>query len=204
MKHAVIFDIDDTLLHSMADDDRLYRRAIQDVLGEVRFRPTLADYEHVSDTGILRQVLEDNRIDDDGTRFDAIRGRFLDSLARHVEENGPFREIEDAGDMLKRLRASEAHAVALATGCWRPSAELKLRTAGFEFEDLPLATADDAVERESIMRHALVSLGGEFRSITYYGDGVWDRRACRQLGWTFRAVGEALDGIRAYHDEFPG
>jgi len=204
MKHAVIFDIDDTLLHSMADDDRLYRQAIHDVLGEVRFRPTLADYAHVSDTGILRQVLEDNAIDDDGSRFAAIRGRFLDALARHVEENGPFREIEGAGDMLRRVRASEAHAVALATGCWRPSAELKLRTAGFEFDDLPLATADDAVERESIMRHALASLGGEFESITYYGDGVWDQRACRQLGWTFRAVGEALDGIRAYHDEFPG
>jgi len=198
--HAVIFDIDDTLLHSMADDDRLYRQAIQEVVGPVRFRASLADYEHVSDTGILQQVLSDNNIA--GDAFEQIRERFLASIEAHVERHGPFREVDGARDALDRLRASRQHAVALATGCWRRSAELKLRTAGFSYEDLPLATADDAVERVGIMQHALASLEGEFASITYYGDGVWDQRACLELGWQFRPVGAALGGIEAYHDEF--
>ncbi len=203
MLHAVIFDVDDTLLHSMADDDRLYRQAIRDVLGEgVRFRETLADYEHVSDTGILRQVLADNRVADAERHFDVIRERFLDALERHVEQHGPFREIEGAREMLERVRAAEQYAVALATGCWRRSAELKLRTAGFELDGIPLATADDAVERVGIMQHALRSLGSDFASVTYYGDGVWDREACRALEWTFRPVGAALGGLMAYHDEF--
>ena len=202
MKHAVIFDIDDTLLHSMEADERLYRQAIADVLGDVHFRDSLADYTHVSDTGILREVLIDNDVADVERHFLAIRRRFLESLQRHVDERGPFREIDGARSMLERLRRSDAHGVALATGCWRPSAEIKLRTAGFAFDELPLATADDAVERVAIMQHALTSLGDGFASVTYYGDGVWDRRACRELGWRFRAVGPALDGLSNFHDEF--
>ncbi|MGB5246913.1 MAG: HAD family hydrolase [Woeseia sp.] len=198
--HAVIFDIDDTLLHSMADDDRLYRAAIRDVIGNVTFRATLADYDHVSDTGILRQVLSDNEIADDV--FEEIRERFLSAIEAFVAANGPFREIAGARDLVNRLRASQQHAVALATGCWRRSAELKLRTAGFAYKGLPLATADDAMERVAIMQHALAALPGEFDSITYYGDGVWDQRACRELGWQFKPVGPALNGIEAFHNEF--
>lgn len=202
MRQAVIFDIDDTLLHSMDADDRLYRQAVRDVLGEVRFRASLADYTHVSDTGILRELLDDNGVEDAERCFGVVRERFLASLERHVSEHGPFREIDGARAMLGRLGQSGAHGVALATGCWRPSAELKLKTAGFELDGLPLATADDAVERVAIMRHALAALGDDFESVTYYGDGVWDRQACRELGWTFVPVGPALGGLSAYHDEF--
>lgn len=201
MKHAVIFDIDDTLLHSMEADDRLYRQAVRDIVGDVRFRDSLADYEHVSDSGILQQVLEDNRIADEDA-FERIRERFLGLLENHVAVNGPFRQIDGAADMLARLRASKTHAVALATGCWRRSAELKLRTAGMQIDDFPLATSDDAIERVAIMRRALDALGREFASITYYGDGLWDLEACRRLGWDFRAVGPALGGLVAFHDEF--
>ena len=59
-RHAVIFDIDGTLLHSAEIDDALYRQSVRDVLGDVRLRPTLADYEYVTDSGILAQIFADN------------------------------------------------------------------------------------------------------------------------------------------------
>ncbi|MDZ7645220.1 MAG: HAD family hydrolase [Woeseiaceae bacterium] len=202
-RHAVIFDIDDTLLHSMADDDRLYREAIVAVAGPVEFRASLADYEHVSDSGILREVLRDNRIEETVGLVDAVRQHFLRSLTSFVSRNGPFREVDGARELLARLGRSKTHAVGLATGSWRPSAELKLATAGFDVDGLPLATSDDAPERTAIMRHALAALGDSSESVTYYGDGVWDRRACEGLGWRFRPVGPALDGIPGFRDEFP-
>lgn len=198
--HAVIFDIDDTLLHSMADDDRLYRAAIREVVGDVEFRASLADYEHVTDAGILQQVLRDNELD--AGFFNEIRERFLDSIEKHVAANGPFQEIDGAREMLGRLQDLDDHLVAFATGCWRRSAELKLRTAGFAVDGLPLASADDAIDRIGIMRHALGSLDGKPASVIYYGDGVWDQRACRELGWRFRAVGPALNGLTSFRDEF--
>ncbi|MFQ5610002.1 MAG: HAD family hydrolase, partial [Woeseiaceae bacterium] len=101
--------------------------------------------------------------------------------------------------MLESLRRSNNHRIAIATGCWRASAKLKLRSARFDTQGIPLATSDDHHDRSRIMLKALSELGAEFESITYYGDGAWDRDACRTLGWAFVPVGPAMNGLESYH-----
>ena len=201
--NAVIFDIDGTLLHSAAVDDALYRRAVRAVLGDVDLRPALHDYPYVTDTGILQQILADNALGGDEALLEEIRSVFVGLLRDHVTAHGPFAEIPGAREYLYSLRASTSHAVAMATGGWRQSAEFKLSSAGFEIEDIPLATSDDHHERTAIMEIALDSLGGRFDSVTYYGDGPWDLQACEQLGWEFVAVGPELGGLEHFHEAAP-
>ena len=196
--HAVIFDIDGTLLHSAAVDDALYREAVRVVLGEVRLRPSLHEYDYITDTGVLSQILADNEISSTRDYEREVRKCFVEFLRGHVESNGPFVEIPGARDILKSLRESASHAVAIATGGWRESAELKLQSAGLDYSDFPLASANDHHERTGIMNVALSQLSGSFESVTYYGDGPWDRRACDELGWKFVPVGPALGGIESY------
>lgn len=195
--HAVIFDIDGTLLNSADVDDALYRQAVRQVLGDVRLRPSLHDYEFVTDTGILRQILDDNRING-GNPLVSVRSTFVDLLRAHVDAQGPFTEIPGARALLARLSASAQHAVAMATGGWRESAELKLQSAEFDYARIPLATSNDHHERAAIMEIALARLDGGFDRVTYFGDGPWDRDACRVLGWEFVAVGPALGGLESY------
>ena len=195
---AVIFDIDGTLLHSAAVDDALYREAVRRVLGEVQLRPSLHAYDYVTDTGVLSQILADNAVPAEREPMHEIKSHFVDLLRCHVEEHGPFVEIPGAGKLLDSLRASETHAVAIATGGWRESAELKLQSAGLDYSSVPLATSNDHHERTSIMELALARLGNHFDSVTYYGDGPWDRDACHALGWQFVAVGPELGGIESY------
>jgi hypothetical protein len=76
---------------------------------------------------------------------------------------------------------------------------LKLVSAGFDLTDVPLATSSDSSDREEIMKSALSRLGAEFESVSYYGDGPWDRDACRALGWNFIGVGAELSGINSYN-----
>ena len=102
--------------------------------------------------------------------------------------------------MLQSLNESDAHAVAIATGGWFESAVLKLDSAGLHRPGIPVATADDSWDRTEIMRIALARLGTGFESVTYYGDGPWDRAACEALGWRFVAVGPALGGLDSYRD----
>ncbi len=202
MRHAVIFDIDGTLLHSSEEDDRLYREAVAQVLGDVRLRPALSDYDPVTDAGILLQIFEDNDIAEDTGRTAAVKEAFFLRLESFVNNHGPFGEMPGAKEIIGRLRNSDTYQVAIATGGWRRSAEMKLKTAGFDIASVPLATSDDATERTAIMELALASIGEEVASVTYYGDGPWDFRACEILGWKFRAVGPALAGISSYDDEF--
>ena len=62
--NAVIFDIDGTLVQSAKVDDELYRQSITSVFGQVQFRPSSSDYEFVTDSGILSQLLDDNGLSD--------------------------------------------------------------------------------------------------------------------------------------------
>lgn len=204
MTHAVIFDIDGTLLESAARDDELYRAAVSSVLGDVRLRAALADYEFVTDTGILLRILDDNGMDRDPQIVEAVRREFETLLREHIRRHGPFAEVPGARSLIRRLSASKDHSVAIATGGWRSTAELKLASSGFEFDGVPLCSADDAVDRRRIMQLALQALGTSVRSVVYYGDGDWDRAACASLEWEFRAVGAGLGGIAHFHDEFTG
>ncbi len=73
------------------------------------------------------------------------------------------------------------------------SAELKLKRAGLPFTAIPFASSNDAVSREDILltaaNRAAEKYATQFASVTYVGDGVWDAKAARELGWRFIGIG---------------
>ena len=198
--HAVVFDIDGTLLQSVEIDDELYKSAVQAVLGNVWFRESLNDYDLVTDSGVLAQLLADNGITIDPVTTTRIKAHFHDALRSHIMANGPFREVPGAKEMLQSLSESCAHAVAIATGSWAESAAIKLESAELIASGIPVATCDDSSDRTEIMQIAVSQLGSGFESITYYGDGPWDQEACKALGWQFVPVGPVLGGLDSYLD----
>ena len=198
--HAVLFDIDGTLLQSASVDDALYRKSVRVILGDVELRQSLDDYDPVTDSAILSQILADNDIPPEPDPTDDIKQRFVRYLEEFISDNGPFVETPGASDYLSALCESDRHAVAIATGGWGDSARLKLASAGLHRADVPLATSDDAHNRAEIMRIALSRLRGTFETITYFGDGPWDRAASAQLGWRFVPVGRELGGLETFRD----
>lgn len=194
---AVIFDIDGTLLHSSGIDGELYGSAIRTVLGPVRLRPNWGAYTHVTDDGILKEVLLDNGLHVTESIVAEVKSAFFDSLWEHLTHHGPIPEVRGARHFVEELRRCGIR-VAYATGGWGVSARMKLQSAEFPLSGVPLVTSDDSEVRVEIMRIALRRLGDGFEEITYYGDGAWDRAAARELGWVFEAVGETLGGITEY------
>ena len=198
--HAVIFDIDGTLLQSASVDDQLYRSALCHVLGPLGFRETLADYDYVSDSGILWQVLSDNDLPSEPDPTPDIVSHFVATLQDYILSNGPFCEVPGARRLLANLKSSRDHYVAIATGGWSASATLKLQSAGFDLADISVSASDNERDRTRIMRAALDRSESDYQSITYFGDGPWDRDACIELGWHFVPVGRALGGLESYSD----
>lgn len=182
----------------MPVDTELYFSSVSQVLGSVSVRNKLSDYDHVTDSGILAQLLDDNGYSVDVEAFATIQAVFLERMERYIKDEGPFRSIDGAVQFVGNARESDDTRIAIATGCWRKTALLKLNSAGFNIDGIPLITSDDCPSRVGIMRIALSKIGDDFESITYFGDAEWDQHACHDLGWRFVAVGPTLGGIQSY------
>lgn len=191
--HLVMFDIDGTLVESHGFDADCFQAAIQDVLG-ISIDTDWEKYDHATDTGILNQVIDGMTLSEDRELVIAsVKRRFIENISDYLNKNG-ISSLQGAADFLSHLMARKDVKLAIATGGWLESAQLKLRAAGLDTQKIPLASSSDHFKRVEIMKIA-ASRCGDFRyeSKTYFGDGAWDLKASRVLGYKFIAVGSRLE-----------
>lgn len=199
MARLVIFDVDGTLTSTTAVDAECYVQALIEELGT----PVDTDwstYRDVTDTGIAFEAYERvGRRTPSYEDLGRLHDRFLSLLSAALTAQ-PARctAVPGAAEIIGRLRSVPGVYLALATGAWKQSVELKLRHCGIPFDGLPLASANDSPSRERILELAVyraLQLAGlnSFTSVTYVGDGTWDVAAARSLGVRF--VGVACDAL---------
>jgi phosphoglycolate phosphatase-like HAD superfamily hydrolase len=189
--HLVMFDIDGTLTETMKVDEECFVRSFNDVFGFADINTDWSHYPRTTDSGIFHDVFT-SRIGRSPTAQETsqFRQHFIQLLAA-ASSQSPFTPVAGADRLLSRLAQGGSHRVSLATGAWRDSAHLKMASAGMCYEDFPSASADDALDRESIIRlsrQRAAERYGRFGSTVYVGDGVWDARACRGIGIPFIGI----------------
>jgi phosphoglycolate phosphatase-like HAD superfamily hydrolase len=202
--HLVVFDIDGTLTDTNVVDGECYWQAVREVLGIVGDQPDWHSFRHVTDAGIAAELcLRHLGREISRAELEAIADRLAALLEAALVEDPIELQIPGAAEILSILATSPEFAVALATGGMRVSAELKLRRAGLAFSSLPMASSSDAVSREDILRiaasRATEKYACQFASFTYVGDGLWDVKSARELGWRFIGIGSGAhaDRLRA-------
>jgi phosphoglycolate phosphatase-like HAD superfamily hydrolase len=192
--HLVIFDIDGTLTDTNLVDGECYWRAVSEVLGLAQEQPEWSDFRHVTDVGIAQELCWRHlRRQLTHAEIDVISNRLVALLEAALNHKNPSEyQIPGAAEILSMLSNSSEFAVALATGGWRRSAELKLRRAGLQFTSMPLASSSNAVARDDILRiaanRAAEQYQTQFTRFTCVGDGLWDLKAARVLGWRFIGI----------------
>jgi phosphoglycolate phosphatase-like HAD superfamily hydrolase len=190
----VIFDVDGTLTQTMEADVECFVRSLAEVCGFSDIDTDWSRYKHATDSGLFQEIYESRAGRSPSSHeISVFRQHFVVLLAQ-VSSGAPFAPVAGAPVLLSRLAASSAHRVALATGAWRDSARLKMRSAGLCYDDYPAASGDDALDREAIIRLSMQRAAeryGRVGNTVYVGDGVWDARACRNLGIPF--IGIAAD-----------
>ena len=201
--HLVMFDVDGTLVDSAGFDAELYSEAVESQLG-VAVDRGWNRYEHVTDSGILEQILRERGLDARRAELgERVQQRFIARVRDYLaEHSASVREIAGARGLIERLQERPDVRVAVATGGWETTARLKLEHVGIRTAGLALASASDATARTAIMRLAewRALQGAAPTRATYFGDGPWDRRASAELGYDFIAVGGAVDHPKACPD----
>jgi phosphoglycolate phosphatase-like HAD superfamily hydrolase len=196
----VMFDIDGTLTDTVKVDKGCFVRSLAEACGFLDIETDWSRYEHATDASIFHEIHEAHTGRPPSVaEVSRFRQHYVDLLARAASESA-FAPIQGAPQLLSGLARSAEHRVSLATGGWRDPARLKMASAGMCFDEYPAASADDAFDRESIMRLSLQRAaersGRPFARTAYIGDGVWDARACRALGIPFIGIGSGVHAAR--------
>ena len=188
----LMFDIDGTLLDSHDVDTRCFVGAVREVTGR-EINTDWAQYEHATDAGILQQFMDDAGLHDQDRIRREVQGVFIDLLDDAVRSE-PVKEIPGAGAFLQHLSTLPKVTVSMATGCWQASAILKLQSAGISYKSFSLSTSDDAIDRVGIMTLSTErATAGQIMPSVYFGDGVWDQKACAAMGIDFVLVGDGVN-----------
>lgn len=198
-----MFDIDGTLVDSHGFDGDLFAEAVRRELG-VRVDQTWQSYRNHTDSGVLDEILRGCvPADERQQAYDRVKACFVGLVEGYIANQAEgLKPIPGAPDLIARLRSIAGVVVAVATGGWRETAELKLRSVGIAFEGLPFATCADAAARTEIMQSAerRASVSGRFARRTYFGDAPWDKRASADLGYDFVAIGDRVQHPRAFEN----
>lgn len=189
MSGLVVFDIDDTLAHTAQYYDAYFYAALEGVVGPGHVHHNLGSWTHVTDEGIVREVMAAALGEWSTEQRDAIKA---DYIARMRTNYATQPAVAGASDLLTHLRENTDWKIALATGNWHGPAVIKLESAGIDIADAPLGACDDRPSRTEVMEYALTTsqthYGQEFKRVVYAGDASWDVRASRDLGWPFVGV----------------
>lgn len=183
-----MFDIDGTLVRSYDLDSICYIDAVREVTG-ICVDPDWSKYHHVTDAGILEEIVEVNGLSYRKKIHEKVKAIFIKKLERSISKQS-VQEIPGAASFLARLNAMSNVTVSLATGGWYETAALKLTSAGIDYSAFPMASANDSSSRTEIMKIAVSRVANAKNwPCTYFGDGIWDKRACEELGFNFILVG---------------
>lgn len=194
MSTLIVFDIDGTLLRSVAPHQLAFHGALRDC-GLAEIDSAWGGYAHHTDSWIFREVFRHNRgrfPDEAETRgfADRLHARFVEAAEREKVE-----QIPGAAAFLRELEASGGYTVAFATGGMREVTAVKL--ALLEASG-PVATASDHTFREHVVREAIHQAGEGFDRVVCVGDGPWDVRAAVATGSQFIGIGESTKPFGAW------
>lgn len=215
----VMFDIDGTLTASNDLDDLAFVQTVQDIFGIATVSEDWATYTHVTDACILREICEQQlgRLPDPD-EIALFQEQLLQRLAQGAVREGGVFPISGADALLKELQASPEYQICYAGGAWAASVQFKLQSAELPFADIPYAFADDHDSREGICQIALdraqATYQQNFTHVIYVGDGIWDVRASKNLGYPFIGIasGETAQLLKAegakvvlpHYEDLPG
>ena len=193
-----IFDIDGTLVNTNEIDTICFLDAFTQEFGISDINSNWSEYSAVTDAAISQQIFQ-TKLQRNPSENELLRleNRFVDLLAQAKRKNqGLFIPISGALVMFDRLKLDSNWRIAIATGGWYTSALFKLKTANFDIDNIPLASANDGLTRDDIVNLSILKAKQKynienFSKIVFIGDGIWDVKTAAKLALGFVGISQA-------------
>jgi phosphoglycolate phosphatase-like HAD superfamily hydrolase len=194
--NLAIFDIDGTLTETSDVDTECFVQAFADAHAITKINTNWIEYPHATDSSISLQIFKEkfgrSPNESELLKFKNSFVRLLEK--KYSEDSSLFAEVVGASSLLARLSKETEWKIAIATGGWRKSAELKLKNSGINIAEFPSAFAEDGLSREEILQSALsksIKAYGQndFYKIVSIGDGLWDVHTAYNLKLSFLGIG---------------
>jgi len=212
MKTLHLFDIDGTLTRSGSVDQRCYIDAFKTVFDIDITQYPWCSYPLVTDWVLAEHIwqLRYQKSFPEELLAPLNKAFMLELQKRYTENPDHIVEIPGALTYFNRL-AAQGVPVAFATGCWRESAQFKLAKIGLDLGDHVIGHSGLHYARPDIMKQAICQAQNvyDFEHVIYYGDGIWDLKACKELNIPLIGIDGDQKGTlhaaghdRVYHDYF--
>jgi phosphoglycolate phosphatase-like HAD superfamily hydrolase len=193
-----IFDIDGTLADTNKVDHECFLQAIREEFALELTDFDCSDYVNVTDSGIAQAIYRNafERLPSTAELV-GVKKRFV-ALLRNSFNASPasFRQVPGATATLNRFLSDAQWSASFATGCWSEAAILKLNCASLPWQQIPLTTSDDAIDRCSLLTKAIERARHfygvrQFERIVSIGDAAWDAHAASLLQIPFIGIGRS-------------
>jgi phosphoglycolate phosphatase-like HAD superfamily hydrolase len=193
----IIFDVDGTLIGGESHDWDCFDQAIEAVVGFAPTQEFLSSLPEITAQAIAEASLRAANKEPGSGLEERIRDEYLRRLRQvHSRDPRAFPARNGVMALLSHLSSLRDVAVAIATGDWHATATFKLAAAGIDVSCYPMATSSDVPRRSEIIRLAAQRARQSLSDVVYVGDGIWDLRACRDLGVSFVGTGSRLGLLR--------
>lgn len=194
----VICDVDGTLIGGQRLDWACFGGAIQSILGFMPTKEFFAAWPEITAQAIVEAAIRHvGRAGETGLA-EQIQTESLRRLrAARAADPAAFPARAGVREVLAVLAGRPGTIVAVATGDWWSTISCKLDAAGLDLSLWPLATSSDASRRTEIIALAAQRAGQPLSAAIYVGDGLWDLRACRELGIPFIGTGAKAAALQA-------
>jgi phosphoglycolate phosphatase-like HAD superfamily hydrolase len=198
MRTLILFDVDGTLIYSERRDSRCFAQTYADLYGRPFPSIDWRRYPHVSDTTIIATVIQEHfQRPIEAAEMNAFK-REYEARLRALRAANPqhFYEVPGAARAVQQLLEHPDYHVAVATGGWKHSAEIKMQHVGIPCERFWVSGADDKYTREDILNEAISAVRQQepqVQRVVYVGDAAWDVHTTRRLQLDFLGIRHGND-----------
>lgn len=154
----LFFDIDATLIHTSRSGMHSMQDAGRELFGP-SFRVEGIDFAGRLDPLILTDLLSHNNQKPTPTALAELRTRYRAHLERRLAQPGIGRSLPGVLPLLERLRANPAVTLALLTGNFADTGQMKLRACGIDPAWFPIHVWGDESPHSPPARHHLPPVG---------------------------------------------